>query len=223
MDGATSGTQDAPSDVGSKSGFDSVEECYGDLTPYIFAVETGLSSDPPMNWRVSLLDRYRAVSYTYAHPRLSLDGTRVYFEDVTLDIATGEIVAKGTAESADRPVPGPVQLDHISFNLPDERSLEALQQRLKEHGCEVTDVVDHQVMRSIYFTDPNGIALEASWWVADPTGRPVDYADERFFADPDPVDAVKELRDTGTLAWTPRTISVFTSAQRLANFGLWPS
>src|ERR687889_1813205 len=37
--------------LGSKSGFDSVEECYGDLTPYIFAVETGLSSDPPMNWR----------------------------------------------------------------------------------------------------------------------------------------------------------------------------
>ena len=39
--------------LGSKSGFDSVEECFGDLTPHIFALETGLSSDPPMNWRVS--------------------------------------------------------------------------------------------------------------------------------------------------------------------------
>ncbi|MBU3950757.1 MAG: endonuclease Q family protein, partial [Proteobacteria bacterium] len=36
---------------GSKSGFDTIEACFGDLTPHIFAVETGLSSDPPMNWR----------------------------------------------------------------------------------------------------------------------------------------------------------------------------
>ena len=39
--------------LGSKSGFDSVAECFADLTPHIFALETGLSSDPPMNWRVS--------------------------------------------------------------------------------------------------------------------------------------------------------------------------
>ena len=39
-----------------------------------------------------------------------------------------------------------------------------------DHGSEVTDVVDHGFMRSIYFTDPNGIALEASWWSDDPTG-----------------------------------------------------
>ena len=53
--------------LGSKSGFDAVEECYGDLSPHIFAVETGLSSDPPMNWRVSSLDRYRLVSNSDAH------------------------------------------------------------------------------------------------------------------------------------------------------------
>jgi DNA helicase-2/ATP-dependent DNA helicase PcrA len=53
--------------LGSKSGFDSVEECYGDLTPHIFAVETGLSSDPPMNWRVSCLDRFTLVSNSDAH------------------------------------------------------------------------------------------------------------------------------------------------------------
>lgn len=44
-----------------------------------------------------------------------------------------------------------------------------------------------------------------SWWVADPTGRLVDYVDDTFFTDPDPVPAVIELRDTGELAWTPRT------------------
>jgi DNA helicase-2/ATP-dependent DNA helicase PcrA len=53
--------------LGSMSGFDSVEECFGDLTPYIFALETGLSSDPPMNWRVSNLDRYTLVSNSDAH------------------------------------------------------------------------------------------------------------------------------------------------------------
>ncbi|HMK78984.1 MAG TPA: endonuclease Q family protein, partial [Xanthobacteraceae bacterium] len=53
--------------LGSQSGFDSIAECYGDLSPHIFAVETGLSSDPPMNWRVSFLDRYRLTSNSDAH------------------------------------------------------------------------------------------------------------------------------------------------------------
>ena len=53
--------------LGSKSGFDAVDECYGDLSPHIFAVETGLSSDPPMNWRVSSLDRFRLMSNSDAH------------------------------------------------------------------------------------------------------------------------------------------------------------
>ena len=53
--------------LGSRSGFDAIDECYGDLAPHIFAVETGLSSDPPMNWRVSSLDRFRLVSNSDAH------------------------------------------------------------------------------------------------------------------------------------------------------------
>jgi DNA helicase-2/ATP-dependent DNA helicase PcrA len=53
--------------LGSKSGFDSVEECFEDLTAHIFALETGLSSDPPMNWRISALDRYTLVSNSDAH------------------------------------------------------------------------------------------------------------------------------------------------------------
>ena len=44
-----------------------MEECYADLAPHIFALETGLSSDPPMNWRVSSLDRYTLVSNSDAH------------------------------------------------------------------------------------------------------------------------------------------------------------
>jgi uncharacterized protein (TIGR00375 family) len=52
---------------GSKSGFDSIEECYGALASEIFALETGLSSDPDMNWHWSALDRFRMVSNSDAH------------------------------------------------------------------------------------------------------------------------------------------------------------
>ncbi len=52
---------------GAFSDFQSVEECYEDLSPYVRAVETGLSSDPPMNWRVSALDRYQLISNSDAH------------------------------------------------------------------------------------------------------------------------------------------------------------
>ena len=52
-------------------------------------------------------------------------------------------------------------------------------------------------MRSIYFTDNNGIALEASWWVTDATGREADYGDDRLFADPTPCPAVAELANGG--------------------------
>ncbi len=52
---------------GSKSGFDSVEECYKDQTKHIHALETGLSSDPAMNWRLSSLDEYTLVSNSDSH------------------------------------------------------------------------------------------------------------------------------------------------------------
>ena len=55
------------STLGSKAGYDSIGECYRDLTEYIFALETGLSSDPSMNWRLSDLDRYSLVSNSDAH------------------------------------------------------------------------------------------------------------------------------------------------------------
>lgn len=55
------------STLGAKSGYESIEECFGDLTGHIFAVETGLSSDPPMNWLCSFLDRYTLVSNSDAH------------------------------------------------------------------------------------------------------------------------------------------------------------
>ncbi|MBN2280037.1 MAG: UvrD-helicase domain-containing protein [Candidatus Marinimicrobia bacterium] len=53
--------------LGAKSGFDSINECFEDLTPYISAVETGLSTNSPMNWMCSFLDRYTLISNSDAH------------------------------------------------------------------------------------------------------------------------------------------------------------
>ncbi|WP_246277990.1 UvrD-helicase domain-containing protein [Phytohabitans rumicis] len=63
--------------LGSKSGFDAIADCYADLADHIFAVETGLSSDPEMNGRVSSLDRYQLVSNSDAHspPALAREAT----------------------------------------------------------------------------------------------------------------------------------------------------
>jgi uncharacterized protein (TIGR00375 family) len=65
--------------LSASTGFDSIEACYGDLSERIFALETGLSSDPPMNWRVSAVDRFRLVSYSDAHApwRLGREATRL--------------------------------------------------------------------------------------------------------------------------------------------------
>ena len=52
---------------GAFSGFDTIEECFEDLTPHIHAIETGLSSDPPMNWRLSALDHLQMISNSDAH------------------------------------------------------------------------------------------------------------------------------------------------------------
>src|SRR5579875_3910520 len=89
--------------LGSKSGFDSVAECYADLADHVFAIETGLSSDPPMNWMCSGLDSYRLVSNSDAHspPMLGREATTFstgldYFE-IAGALRTGEGLA-GTIE-----------------------------------------------------------------------------------------------------------------------------
>ncbi len=82
--------------LGSKSGFDAIEDCYGDLASHIFAVETGLSSDPPMNWRVSSLDRYQLVSNSDAHspPKIgreaSVFDTEMDYFSIRHALETGE-------------------------------------------------------------------------------------------------------------------------------------
>ena len=62
---------------GSESGYDSLEECFEDLTEYVYGVETGLSSDPAMNWRIPELDNRSIVSFSDAHslPNLGREAT----------------------------------------------------------------------------------------------------------------------------------------------------
>jgi uncharacterized protein (TIGR00375 family) len=120
--------------LGSKSGFDSIEECYGDLAPHIFAVETGLSSDPPMNWRVSHLDRFILVSNSDAHspPMLGREAcafdTDLDYFAIRRSLETGEGYG-GTVEFF--PEEGKYHLDGhracgVRLEPPETRRLEGL-------------------------------------------------------------------------------------------------
>jgi catechol 2,3-dioxygenase-like lactoylglutathione lyase family enzyme len=177
---------------------------------------------PPVRWRgvnhlaLVTADMDATVRFyqgVLGFPLVATIGNRS-FRHYFFEIAPGNTVAffewpghavDSFAKPAGLPDPRAPQFDHLSFGVADEEALEALSRRLKGAGCEVTDVVDHGFIRSIYFNDPNGIALEASWWVTDATGRDPDLDDPRFFADPDPVPAVLELERGGAVSSTPAT------------------
>ena len=88
------------------------------------------------------------------------------------------------------------QFDHVSFNVKDQESLLAMQQRLRERGVDVTEVIDHKVVHSIYFDDPHGISLEISYWLVDVEQTPV-LMDER------PVAAVTEKEQPAPVVTRP--------------------
>ena len=75
--------------LGASSGFDSVDDCYQDMTRHIHALETGLSSDPPMNWRLSRLDRFALLSNSDCHSfwpwRLGREANVFEMEKTTYD------------------------------------------------------------------------------------------------------------------------------------------
>ena len=81
--------------LGDKSGFNSVEECFEDLSRYIYAVETGLSSDPPMNWACSILDKFVLLSNSDAHSpekigrNANIFNTELSYNGITEAIKTG--------------------------------------------------------------------------------------------------------------------------------------
>jgi len=76
---------------GSKSGFDSLEECFKDLTPKIHSIETGLSSDPEMNWRLSSLDKMTLISNSDSHSLPKIGREANVFEIKENDFSYKEI------------------------------------------------------------------------------------------------------------------------------------
>jgi uncharacterized protein (TIGR00375 family) len=82
---------------GAFSGFDTMEDCYQDMTKHIHALETGLSSDPPMNWRLSKLDRYTLLSNSDCHSfwpwRIGREANVFDLEKFTYREVTDAIVA----------------------------------------------------------------------------------------------------------------------------------
>jgi len=128
----------------------------------------------------------RPGSYPYRH----------YFFDIGPDTTLAFFEWPGMVEEFHKPAGLPErgrwQFDHLSFNVETEAELLELQGHLEEAGIEVTVVIDHKFIHSIYFTDPNGIALEASVWITNPTGRPAMYDNPHIFQDPNPVPALRE-------------------------------
>jgi catechol 2,3-dioxygenase-like lactoylglutathione lyase family enzyme len=75
-------------------------------------------------------------------------------------------------KAAGVPDPRAPQFDHLALNLPDEEALHDLRRRLKAADCEVTDIIDHGGVRSVYFTDPNGIASKPPGGSTTPRAAP---------------------------------------------------
>lgn len=103
---------------------------------------------------------------------------------------------------AGQPFRGRLQFDHVSFDVESEEVLLELKARLEEAGLEVTPVIDHKIIHSIYFTDPNGIALEASVWITNRTSDDPDYANPNVFQNRDPVPALREQMEEARLIET---------------------
>ncbi len=122
--------------LGSKSGFDSVEECFEDRSKYIHALETGLSSDPSMNRRISSLDKYNLVSFSDPHSyhpyRLGREATvfdtELKYKSILNAIRTGEGLSS-TIET--NPEYGKFHIDghracNISLNPKETRKLNGI-------------------------------------------------------------------------------------------------
>ena len=136
--------------LGAFSGFDSVEECFGDLTSYIHAVETGLSSDPPMNGRVPQLDALQLVSHSDAHSpqklgrEANLLETGFSYPEVKAALETGEGLW-GTVEFF--PEEGKYHLDgHRACGVRlSPQETRALQGKCPVCGKRLTVGVEHRV------------------------------------------------------------------------------
>lgn len=89
---------------GSESGFDSIDECFGSFAKYIYAIETGLSSDPAMNWRIEELDNRAILSFSDAHsgPKLGREATVFNLEELSYQAIREAIIGNSISKMEDR-------------------------------------------------------------------------------------------------------------------------
>ena len=81
---------------GAFSGFDSIKECFGDMAGYIYGIETGLSSDPAMNWQIGDLDKRAILSFSDAHSLEKMGREATVFEGSSISYQTILDAIKGT-------------------------------------------------------------------------------------------------------------------------------
>jgi len=106
---------------GSKSGFDSLEECFGELSDNIYAVETGLSSDPIMNWQIKELEARSIVSFSDAHsgPKLGREAT-VFVENNQETITNNQITYEDIAKAIKQDSSGRLKIGYTIEFFPEE-------------------------------------------------------------------------------------------------------
>src|SRR5439155_8309655 len=87
---------------GANSGFDSLEECFGDMSPYVYGIETGLSSDPEMNWQIKDLDTRSILSFSDAHSpaKMGREATVFRLQEISYSALREAIMRESTAGSA---------------------------------------------------------------------------------------------------------------------------
>ncbi len=103
---------------GSFSGFDSISECFGDMAPYIYGIETGLSSDPAMNWQVGDLDNRAILSFSDAHSleKMGREATVFEADEVSYDSIYDAIRTSGNQVVS---LSGNNKPDNPSTRIPD--------------------------------------------------------------------------------------------------------
>lgn len=98
---------------GSNSGFDSIEEAFGDLSKYVYAIETGLSSDPAMNWRIPELDTRSIVSFSDAHSMQKMSRELTIFEsDFSYNGLLNALRGAQVSDQQFLSVPNPREIDN---------------------------------------------------------------------------------------------------------------
>lgn len=108
---------------GSKSGFDSIEECFGNYSKYIYAIETGLSSDPIMNWQIKELDNRSILSFSDAHsgPKLGREAT-VFVENKNSEVRSQntEFTYQDVMDAMKRKQDGKLKIGYTIEFFPEE-------------------------------------------------------------------------------------------------------